>query len=135
MRQLLVGVLAVAACESPDDRTARWSYIHAAILEPSCTTAACHSRLTAIAGVDLASAEGAYNVLVGVPCGDPLPERAPPRNYVTPGSSDYSQLMYQLRGVSPDGTPYTDVMPPDLRLPSHEIELVARWIDEGATCD
>lgn len=135
MRALLIGALVVGACESPGDRSVRWSYLHAAILEPACTTAGCHSKLTAIAGVDLSTAEGAYNVLVGIPCDEHPSEVTPDRNYVAPGSSQYSTLMYQLRGESPDGTPYRDVMPPDFRLPSHEVDLVARWIDEGAACD
>lgn len=130
-----LGALAMVACASPTDRPARWSYIHAAILEPSCATATCHSRLTAIAGVDLSSSDSAYTVLLGVPCGGDVDDIGAPRNYVTPGSADYSTLMYQLRGQSADGTRYRDVMPPDLRLPSHEIELIARWIDEGATCE
>ena len=67
--------------------------------------------------------------------GEPSRPIDPPRNYVTPGSSDYSQLMYQLRGETADGQPYRDVMPPDTPLPDVEIELIARWIDEGAACD
>ena len=33
------------------------------------------------------------------------------------------------------GRPYRDVMPPDAPLPDVEVDLVARWIDEGARCD
>jgi hypothetical protein len=122
-------VTLIAGCQTGDDRPATWSYVHNAIIQPSCTTAGCHSALTAIAGLNLADREGAYAVLTGSICGEPLLPEAPPRNYVTPGSSEYSTLIYQLRGED------RDVMPPDTPLPDIEIELVARWIDEGAACE
>jgi hypothetical protein len=124
-----------AACLPSEDRPARWSYIHAAIIEPSCATAGCHSALTAIAGPNLSGNEGAYNILTGHVCGEPLLPEAPPGNHVIPFAADYSTLIYQLRGVDPEGRPYRDVMPPDTPLPDVEVELVARWIDEGAACD
>jgi len=127
--------LALAACDDAADRPATWSYVHAAILAPACTTAACHSKLTAIAAVDLSDREGAYAVLVGRVCGEPGRPQDPGRNYVTPGSAAYSQLVYQLRGEDADGRTYRDVMPPDAPLPAVEVELVERWIDDGAACD
>jgi hypothetical protein len=102
--------------------------VYSAILQPACTTAGCHSKLTAIAGVDLSDREGAYNILTGHVCGEVTPQ-SPPRNYVTPGSAEYSTLIHQLRGEN------RDVMPPDTPLPAVEIEIVARWIDRGAECD
>jgi hypothetical protein len=89
-------LLALAACDDAADRPATWSYVHAAILSPACTTAGCHGKLTAIAGVDLSDREGAYTVLVGRVCGE---------------------------------------MPPDAPLPDVEVEIVERWIDDGAACD
>jgi hypothetical protein len=129
-RSLVVAALALAAgCVEADDRPARWSYVHTAILQPACTTAGCHSKLTALAGIDLSDREGAYTILTGRICGAPPRPEDPPRNYVTPGSAAYSTLIYQLRGEQ------RDVMPPDAPLPEVEIELVARWIDRGAPCD
>ena len=118
----------LGACAEADDRPAKWSYVHAAIVQPACTASGCHSRLTAVAGLDLSDREGAYNILVGHACGDPTPVSAP-RNYVMPGSAEYSTLIHQLRGEN------RNVMPPDQPLPAVEIELVARWIDAGAQCD
>lgn len=131
----IVLLCAAGGCEHSADRPARWSYIHASIIVPSCTTAGCHSALTAIAGLNLTDKHGAYTVLTGHICGEPVRPQDPPRNYVTPFSADYSQLVYQLRGADADGRPYRDVMPPDMPLPDAEVELVERWIDEGAACD
>ncbi len=74
-------------------------------------------------------------MLTGQICGEPVLPESPPRNYVTPGSATYSQLIYQLRGVDSEGRPIRDVMPPDQPLPDVEIDAVARWIDSGATCE
>jgi hypothetical protein len=130
----LVLVLAMG-CQDGDDQPARWGYIHTAIIAPACATAGCHSALTAIAGVNLADRVGAYTVLTGHICDEPPRPSDPPRNFVTPFSADYSQLVYQLRGADAAGRPYRDVMPPDTPLPEVEIDLVARWIDEGAACE
>ncbi|MGE0867032.1 MAG: hypothetical protein AB7P03_00615 [Kofleriaceae bacterium] len=134
-RITLLAVVLLSACQTIDDVPARWGYIHGAIIQPSCTTAACHSGLTAIAGLNLADPEAAFTVLTGRICGEQPPPQAAPRNYVTPGSAEYSQLIYQLRGETADGRPVRNVMPPDTPLPELEIELIERWIDAGARCD
>lgn len=128
MIRVVVLAAMLSACVEADDRPARWAYVHGAILQPACTASGCHSKLTAVAGVDLSDREGAYAVLVGRTCGETNPASAP-RNYVTPGSAEYSTLIHQLRGEN------RNVMPPDTPLPAVEIELVARWIDLGAKCD
>jgi hypothetical protein len=128
MRLVLVTFLA-GGCVEAADRPARWGYIHAAIIQPACTTASCHSSLSAAAGLNLSNRDHAYNLLTGHVCGEPIRPEDPPRNYITPGSAEYSQLIHQLRGDN------RDVMPPDTPLPDVEIELVARWIDLGAACD
>ncbi len=128
-RIVVIAIVAiVAGCAEPA-RPARWSYIHAAIIQPACTTAGCHSALTAIAGVNLSERQGAYTILTGRLCGEPPSSLEPPRNYVTPFSPETSKLYHQLIGEN------TDVMPPDSPLPDAEIEIVARWIEEGARCD
>ncbi len=128
MIRLVALATLLSACVEAEDRPARWSYIYSAVLQPNCTNAGCHSKLTAISGVDLSDREGAYNILTGHVCGD-LPPGSAPRNFVAPGSAEYSQLIHQLRGDN------RNVMPPDVPLPAVEIELVARWINFGAECD
>ena len=71
-------VLALGACDSAEDRPTDWSYVHTAILRPSCATAACHSSLSAVAGLDLSTRDGAYAILTGRVCGAPC-EAARPR--------------------------------------------------------
>ncbi len=129
-RLVALALLGVAGgCLDSEPRPARWGYLHTAIILPACTTAACHSGMTAIAGVNLTGREGAYTILTGRICGEPIKPQDPPRNYVTPFSAEYSTLIHQLRGED------RAVMPPDSRLPETEIELVERWIDAGAPCD
>ncbi|MCL4228613.1 MAG: hypothetical protein KJZ91_29455 [Myxococcales bacterium] len=126
----LAAALAAGACaDTADDRPARWAYVHAAIVAPACATAGCHSTLAATAGLDLSSATGAYTFLTGRICGEPVGPGSPPRSYVEPGSPERSQLVYQLRGAG------RALMPPDVPLPEVEIQLVERWIEEGAPCD
>lgn len=120
---------AVGACDGADDRPASWAYLHPAVIAPSCATASCHSQLAALAGLDLSSRTGAYTVLTGRICGEPPRPVDPPGNFVFAGSPERSKLMYLLRGEQ------VRVMPPDQPLPEVEIELVERWILEGAACD
>jgi hypothetical protein len=108
----------VLACGGDDDRPARWSYISAAIIEPSCATASCHSAFTATGGLRLEGAEESHVILVGYS-----------GNYVVPGDPGRSKLMYLLRGQD------TWRMPPDQPLPDADIELIERWILDGARND
>ena len=119
---------ALAACDAADDRPASWGYLHPAVIAPACATAGCHSQRAAQAGVDLSTRTGAYSVLTGRICGEHTPVD-PPGNYVFAGSPERSKLMYLLRGDD------VRVMPPDQPLAAVEIELVERWILEGAACE
>ena len=119
---------ALAACDAADDRPASWGYLHPAVIAPACATAGCHSQLAAQAGVDLSTRTGAYTVLTGRICGEDTPVD-PPGNYVFAGSPERSKLMYLLRGDD------VRAMPPDQPLADVEIELVERWILEGAACE
>lgn len=119
--------LVFAGCAEDDDRPPTFEYIHQAIIKPNCTTSDCHSTLAAVAGINLEKMEGAYHVLVGRACGQEVPGQAP-RNFVTPFVPETSKLMYQLRGEQ------TRRMPPDLALPPVDVDLVERWILDGAPC-
>ena len=116
-------------CADIDDRPARWGYIHSAIIKPNCTTSNCHSDLGARAGVQLETPEAAYLVLTGRVCDGNEPPGEPPRNFVVPGQPESSKLLYMLRGQE------VRRMPPDTALPDVNIDLIERWILEGARCD
>lgn len=104
--------MAGAGCADPAGRPASWSYVHAAVVAPSCATASCHGALTRTAGLRLDDSDLAHEVLIG-------------RQYVIPGDPD-SPLLYLLEGEE------RDRMPPDAPLPQADIELIRRWIAEGA---
>jgi len=126
---LSVPIIALIACDGVEQRPASWSYIHPSIIEPSCATASCHSNPSALAGLDLSMRENAYAFLVGRTCEAPPHPGDAPGNFVFPYEPERSRLMYLLRGDQ------TRVMPPDIPLPDVEIELIERWILEGAPCD
>jgi hypothetical protein len=137
----------VQGCGSPDPdntvRPAQWSFIYPAIIQPSCATASCHSDFTRRSGVNFGYSDEAYYQLTcrhfvvtcptaGMP--DPCSTTNPPALAMTdpscPGRAvDDSQLLHQLRA---DGAPR---MPPDFALPDVDIDLIAKWIQNGAKQD
>jgi hypothetical protein len=128
----------LAAC-GQDDRPATWSYVHAAIIAPNCTTSSCHADLTPVAGIKLDSREAAYTMLTGRPCDAPPPScdeapeddaTLPSHHYVFPCAPESSELVHLLRAEERGRA-----MPPDRALPYRDVELVVRWIEEGARCD
>lgn len=125
----LIGLGAIA-CGS-DDRPASWSYIHAAIVVPSCTTSSCHNAFVAPGGVVLEDREGAYTILLGRSCEDEQPGEAPrDGNLVVPFSPESSRLMHLLIGDN-----VRRAMPPDRPLADADIDLIEEWILAGALCD
>lgn len=109
---LAVGVAGCA--DDRDERPASWSYISVAIIVPNCGTVGCHSRHTATYGLQLDTREGAYSDLVG-------------GNFVVPGRPDASKLVHLLRGDE-----VLTQMPPDNPLPAADLDLIERWILDGA---
>src|SRR5712671_126354 len=100
-----VVVGAVAGCGgATDDRPAKWSFISAAIIEPSCATASCHSDVARKAGVNLYNKETGYKSLFD-------------RHFVFPNKPDQSEVLYLLRAVG------ARRMPPDFPLPEEDIQL------------
>lgn len=129
MKRAALALLVVAACDSADQRSPSWAYVHTALLEPACATSGCHGGPTSQAGLDLSTADGAYAVLTGRVCGAPVTPGDPIGNFVRPGHPESSQLIYMLRGQG------IAIMPPDVPLPDGEIVVIENWILQGATCD
>jgi hypothetical protein len=140
-------VAATAGC-SGDSRPAEWGYISPVIIEPNCATASCHSRASAVSGLDFSDADRGYKSLtslwVWVPnpdgtdeqtlncgtAGDGVPVCEEHfRPLVTPFVPDESRLVNCLRAR---GAPR---MPPDRPLNEADIRLIEQWILNGAKRD
>jgi cytochrome c len=108
---LVAAAAALIGCGSADDtRPPRWSFISATIIEPSCATVNCHSKIANRAGVDLHDRDTGYNNLIS-------------RNFVLPGDqTGSSALLYLMHGEG------SLRMPPDAPLPEADIALIERWI-------
>jgi hypothetical protein len=123
VRAIVLGALLVCACETVDDRSPTWSYIHAAIIAPSCATASCHSALVSADGRDLSTPEHAYAALTGRTCDAPSHPGEPGLDHIRNGF---------LAALRADGRA---LMPPDQPLPRVEIEMIEQWFEAGARCD
>lgn len=126
---IVVTACVVTSCDTVEDRPATWSYVHTAIIAPSCATSSCHSKVSSAKGLDLSTRTSAYAFLVGRTCDAPVLPGEPGRNFVRPYDPDGSQLVHMLRGDD------IIVMPPDQPLADVEVEIVERWILAGAACD
>lgn len=104
--------LAAACTGDPGDRPATWTYLHPAIIAPSCATSSCHSARVETAGVALDDAREGYDDLLE-------------RRFVVPGDPT-STLLSLLEGDE------RGRMPPDAPLPAADIELIRAWIEAGA---
>ncbi len=117
---LLLLLLAAAGCGvETDDRPATFTYIHAAIVRPSCAKGACHSAQNRVASRDLDDRDAAYRLF-------------------NEGSPSNVSAIYQVIGgdATPPLQPYTGGrMPLDAPLPSADIELIGIWIDNGSRND
>jgi hypothetical protein len=124
---LALGGELVGCGSSNDDRPANWSYISAAIIQPNCATANCHSALSARSGVQLDTIAAGFKALVNP---DPPKKKDQyTQPFVVPGDSANSALHALLRGQG------TRRMPPDTVLPNDDLTLIDRWIDAGALND
>ncbi|MBE7449625.1 MAG: hypothetical protein HS111_12225 [Kofleriaceae bacterium] len=109
---------AAAGCGlETDERPASFSYLHEAILRPSCATAACHSAQNNRALVNLQDRDEALS-------------------YWNTAAPAERSSMYRLIGgeTDPDFTIELQGgrMPLDAPLPQADILLIGRWLDEGA---
>lgn len=108
--------LAAGCGEANETRPAKWSYISAAIVQPSCATANCHSDLSQRSGVELDDMRAGWAQLTY-------------RHFITPGNAPNSALVGLLKGQG------TRRMPPDFALPNADIDLISAWITAGAGYD
>jgi cytochrome c len=108
----------IAGCGfETDDRPAKWSFISATIIQPSCATVNCHSEVANRAGVDLHDRATGYKDLVD-------------RRFVIPGDqTGSSSLLYLLQGRG------SISMPPDAPIPAVDTALIDEWIRAGAPND
>ena len=136
-----------AAAAQVDNRPAEWGYISPAIFQPNCATTSCHSPAAAVSGLDFSTPENGYASLTqlwvwvvfppdggtpaapGTPCA--IGERneglrVQERPLVTPYDPAGSRVVNMLRARD------APRMPPDRPLPEADIELVERWILNGA---
>jgi hypothetical protein len=128
---LLLASVVLGGCGGEENRPAAWSYLSPAIIQPNCATGSCHSRGTAVARLDLSTAEEGWKDLTQqrlptVVGGDPMRNQAP-RPLVIPGNPTQSRMLNMLRAFG------ADRMPPDRPLPEADILLIERWILQGAT--
>ena len=139
-------VLAASGCISAtDSRPATWSFVSAAILEPNCATASCHSRGAASSGLDFSSPERGFISLTGLwvwivdPAGTAdqgcravdgttVCQREH-RSLVVPFDPSQSRLTQLMRAGRENR------MPPDRPLPEVDIRLIEKWILDGAVDD
>ena len=135
----------VSGCGTVDDRPAEWNFISPAMFEPNCATSSCHSPAAAVSGLDFSTTDAGYasltklwvwvvappdgGVSAGVPCahlkGTLICEQQL-RPLVTPFDPAGSRVVNMLRARD------APRMPPDRPLPEVDIELVERWILNGA---
>jgi hypothetical protein len=122
-----VAVLGAGGCGSVDNRPAEWAYISPALFQPNCATTSCHS-LTGL-WVWVVVTDGGVSPPAGVPCatinGTFVCEQQL-RPLVTPYDPAGSRVVDMLRARN------APRMPPDRPLPEADIELVERWILNGA---
>lgn len=140
---LAVAALLLLGCGDADDpRPASWEYLSPAILQPACATASCHGPAAAAAGLDFSTPERGYTSLTRLWVWIVDPDGAisdgcrvvngvrvcqrPARPLVNAYNPAQSRLLHVLRA---EGAPR---MPPDRPLPEADIQLVERWILEGA---
>jgi hypothetical protein len=143
----LVLALAVASagCGGADPRPAVWDIISPEIFQPNCATTSCHSPAAAVLGLDFSTPDSGYMSLTGLWVWIAIPPDvgAPPgvpcatvagtlvceqmgRALVTPFDPAGSRVVNMLRARD------APRMPPDRPLTEADIELVERWVLDGA---
>jgi hypothetical protein len=104
--------LAEGCGTATDDRPQTAAYISAAILVPYCGRAACHSTATRAHDLNFGSVADSIATMQS-------------QFLVVAGDPTTSPLVTVLTATS-------RVMPPDTPLPDADIELITRWVADGA---
>jgi hypothetical protein len=121
-RLLLAGALAAAGCaDTTDERPATFEYVVNAVLAPSCGTATCHNAMTRREGYAFDTIAGARASMLKdlVPIGGAVPDEV-----------EFTKLHLVL--TVDTGDEFNTRMPIDSPLPQADIDLIDRWIGEGA---
>jgi hypothetical protein len=120
-RLALLVALSAAACGSlDDDRPATFPYIQAAIINPTCAKAQCHSTFAQEDGQNYGSIDATRQswILGGwviADVGSVLPE-------------DDGVIVICTHGITSTFTNTTVRMPYDEPMPAEDIKLIERWI-------
>ena len=131
-RILWLSSAVLVACGGEENRPATWSYISPAIIQPNCATSSCHSRGSAVAGLDLSTAKKGFDGLMKQKLAPnaTLPTRMDfPRQLIIPGNPVESRVVNMMRAIG------SNRMPPDRPLAEADIALVEEWILLGAHND
>ncbi|HEY4184384.1 MAG TPA: hypothetical protein VGP07_04910 [Polyangia bacterium] len=139
-----LGLLAMSGAAScgADHRPATWEYISPIIFQPNCATGSCHSPAAAADGMDFSDPDRGYTSLTAlwvwivdpngtadegcrVMDGTVVCQR--PGGMVVPFNPGESRVVNALRAQN------VARMPPDRPLAEGDIELVERWILNGAS--
>jgi Planctomycete cytochrome C len=114
---LCIVVAIVSGCATePDTRPETLDYIVEAILAPYCGRGGCHSSVTRVRGLAFDTIDGALAAMKTTQRGEQL---------VVPHSPMDSRLVNVL-------SDQRRIMPPDVPLPQKDIDLITRWVADGA---
>jgi hypothetical protein len=112
-----VVVLLASGCGTgPDTRPETAAYVVEAILVPYCGRGGCHSSETRAHNLAFDTIDGALAAMKTQQRGQQM---------VVPGSPMTSRIVTVLSDPQ-------RVMPPDVALPQTDIDLISRWVSDGA---
>ncbi len=129
---LLAGLAGCGGAETGDtagEAPPSFTRVRDEVLTPSCAFSSCHGNAGASAGLDLTDDEGLHGRLVGVAAQD-----APDAVLVVPGDAAGSYLWQKCAatdGIVGDAMPLGQAS----GLDAARLDLLAAWIDAGASAD
>ncbi|HEX3482322.1 MAG TPA: hypothetical protein VHT91_45210 [Kofleriaceae bacterium] len=124
-RLVLIGALlggAAGACGVPDDRPRNLEYITQTILAPTCAAAECHSAFKREVGDEFDTVDAARRSIVNNELVDMLDP---------PSSVLYGAITRGEPSILSPGSGNVR-MPFDAPMPDADVELILRWIEDGA---